>query len=78
MSVQQQQEIEQLMKKCQRGFGNYPNALDDANNLLSECYGLLSKCDLRIALKDSELSYLYGLDRVPATYKKRIKKVLDI
>jgi hypothetical protein len=75
---QEQQEIEQLMKKCQRGVGNYPNALDDANNLLSECYGLLGKCNLRIAFKNSELSYLYGQDRVPSTYKQRIKTALDI
>ena len=74
----EQQEIEQLMKKCQRGFGNYPNALDDANNLLSECYGLLGKCNLRMTLKNCELSYLYGQDRVPSSYKQRIKTVLDI
>lgn len=30
---------EEIMKKCQRGFGNYKTALDDANNLLAECYG---------------------------------------
>jgi hypothetical protein len=74
----EQQEIEQLMKKCQRGFGNYPNALDDANNLLSECYGLLGKCNLRMTFKNSELSYLYGQDRVPSSYKQRIKTALDI
>lgn len=32
-------ETNELMRQCQRGFGNYKGALDDANNLLAECYG---------------------------------------
>ena len=34
---------EEIMKRCQRGFGNYKNSLDDANNLLAECYGAIGK-----------------------------------
>jgi hypothetical protein len=34
---------DEVMKACQSGFGNYKNALDDANNLLAECYGTIGK-----------------------------------
>lgn len=34
---------DQIMKLCQRGFGNYNGALDDANNLLAECYGTIGR-----------------------------------
>lgn len=34
---------EQIMKACQVGFASYPSALDDANNLLSECYGHIGR-----------------------------------
>jgi hypothetical protein len=33
-------DAEILMKKCQRGFGGR-SALDDAHNLLAECYGTI-------------------------------------
>jgi len=39
----------EVMKKCQIGFGNYPNALQDANNLLAECYGTIGKLSAEIA-----------------------------
>lgn len=39
---------EEIMKKCQTGFGNYQGALDDANNLLAECYGHIGKLESRL------------------------------
>lgn len=42
-------EHENLMKRCQRGATN----LNDANNLLAECYGMLGKLGAEISrLKD--------------------------
>lgn len=38
---------EEIMKKCQTGFGNYAGALDDANNLLAECYGHIGALENR-------------------------------
>lgn len=35
-------EHENLMKRCQRGATN----LNDANNLLAECYGMLGKVEV--------------------------------
>lgn len=34
---------DEIMKACQRGFGNYVGALDDANNLLAQCYGSIGR-----------------------------------
>jgi hypothetical protein len=41
-------ESAEIMKKCQRGFGNYKGALDDANNLLAECYAHIGKLDAQL------------------------------
>ncbi len=35
--------IEDLMKECQRGVAGKGPAIEAANNLLAECYGLLGK-----------------------------------
>jgi regulator of replication initiation timing len=35
----------EIMKKCQIGFGSYPKALQHANNLLAECYGTIGKLE---------------------------------
>ncbi|TFF34901.1 hypothetical protein [Pseudomonas sp. RIT623] len=35
--------VEQLMKACQRGVAGKGPAIEAANNLLAECYGLLGK-----------------------------------
>lgn len=49
-------EVEKLMKRCQRGCGGR-NAIDDAHDILADCYGTLGALDsevrrLRNALKD--------------------------
>lgn len=35
--------VETLMKKCQRGVPGKGTAIETANNLLAECYGLLGR-----------------------------------
>ncbi|MFG0460895.1 hypothetical protein ACF8GG_16330 [Pseudomonas sp. yb_1] len=35
--------VQNLMKKCQRGIAGRGAALEEANNLLAECYGMLGK-----------------------------------
>lgn len=35
--------VQGLMKACQRGVGGKGPAIEAANNLLAECYGLLGK-----------------------------------
>lgn len=35
--------IEALMKECQRGVPGKGPAIETANNLLAECYGMLGK-----------------------------------
>ena len=35
--------VQGLMKACQRGVAGKGAAIDEANNLLAECYGLLGK-----------------------------------
>ena len=71
------QDADLVVKKCQRGVGSYKGALGDANNLLSECYGTIGRLILEVEIKNNELSYLYGQDRVPSNYKPEIKRALD-
>ena len=71
------QDAEAVMKKCQRGVGNYKAGLDDANNLLSECYSTIGRLIFEVEIKKGELSYLYGQDRVPSNYKAGIKKAIE-
>jgi len=40
MAIVKTDEAEKVMKRCQIGFGGR-NALDDAHNLLAECYGTI-------------------------------------
>jgi hypothetical protein len=40
MAIVKTDEAERLMKRCRVGFGGR-NALDDAHNLLAECYGTI-------------------------------------
>lgn len=40
MAIVKTDEAEKLMKRCQIGFRGR-NALDDAHNLLAECYGTI-------------------------------------
>ncbi|MCE0860746.1 hypothetical protein LU674_012850 [Pseudomonas alloputida] len=35
--------VQGLMKACQRGVAGKGAAIEEANNLLAECYGLLGK-----------------------------------
>ena len=35
-------EVDALMKRCQRGVGGR-NALDEAHDIMAECYGTLGK-----------------------------------
>ena len=49
-------DVEKLMKRCQRGCGGR-NAIEDAHDILAECYGSLGALDaevrrLRYALVD--------------------------
>ena len=69
--------IEELMKKCQKGVGFYSGSLDDANNLLAECYGVIGALSARNAIKANELAFLYGQEKIPKQYKSGIKKALD-
>lgn len=37
-------EVELLMKRCQRGVGGF-GALNEAHDIMAECYGMLGKID---------------------------------
>jgi len=53
--------IEKLMKKCQIGCGGR-NALDDAHDILSECYGALGR------LHSDSVAFNYMADMWIALY----------
>lgn len=39
----QPEKLQSLMQACQRGVNGKGPAIDEANNLLAECYGMLGK-----------------------------------
>lgn len=51
---------EDIMKACQRGFGDYAGSLDDANNLLAECYGTIGRLREDLARCRQQASYSIG------------------
>ena len=53
--VPTRQEVDALMKRCQRGVGGR-DALDDAHNIMAECYGTLGALMLGIELLEARLS----------------------
>ena len=68
---------DELMDRCKKGVGSYSGSLDDANNLLAECYGTIGLLSARNSIKNNELAYLYGQEKIPEKYKASIKKALD-
>lgn len=71
-------EDEDVMKACQRGFGNYKGALDDANNLLAECYGTIGKLSIelnaaRAAMEAAKKSK--GWDSIPCELHKNLDEL---
>jgi len=67
----------ELMTACKKGVGNYKGSMDDANNLLAECYATIGSLDTKYTILKNELEYLYGQDLVQAVYKKDILKALN-
>ncbi|PZW76640.1 hypothetical protein DFS21_11092 [Pseudomonas sp. 2848] len=57
-------DVQGLMKACQRGVAGKGAAIDAANNLLAECYGLLGKlsAENEALRKDAERSKRMLLD----------------
>ena len=49
-----------LMKACQKGFGDYNGALQDANNLLAECYGTIGRLREDLARCRHQASFCIG------------------
>jgi hypothetical protein len=45
--------IARLMKRCQIGVGG-PNAIDDAHDIMAECYGTLGKLSADLAERTRE------------------------
>ncbi len=55
-------------------YNSYAKLQAENEALKAELY----EYTLRVTFKNSELSYLYGQDRVPKSYKQRIKAAIDI
>lgn len=68
---------EDVMKVCQTGFGNYTRSLDDANNLLAECYGTIGRLRNDLARCRHEASYLFNDADVMRAKLNKIKKIAN-
>lgn len=58
------EEVERLMKRCQRGCGGR-NALEDAHDILAECYGTLGALDHERNRLKNMLFKLGAMDQPP-------------
>lgn len=65
----------EVMKACQKGFGNYNGALQDANNLLAECYGTIGRLREDLARCRHQASFCIGNEE---GLKKQLEKVREI
>lgn len=56
-------DVAELMKRCQRGVGGC-NALDEAHDIMAECYGTLGRLESELAALEAECERLADeLDR---------------
>lgn len=53
-------EVSNLMKRCQRGVGGR-NALDEAHNIMAECYGMLGRLEAERDAARAQLAAIQGV-----------------
>jgi hypothetical protein len=70
--IQQYSKI--IINFCQRGFANYSGALDDANDLLAECYGVIGRLNNQ---NDELINLIRNSDGLPEGFRETLKSIIN-